>query len=193
MESRTNFCEPATKQSTNIATLTCNCKNLSLLRKISQITGFLWYVFSCTRTNFNSALCWKIWFKGNPYSSIFYAMLDYIVSANSAKWGHRPTWLDDHELMMNCFVVWLTNERRLALFLAGTVVRDPHIADFWHGASRLWIWTEPEFRLSRMKLCSSDIHYTTVSQKAQSNSKRAQRPKTGTPLWPRLTAGCERC
>ena len=29
-------------------------------------------------------------------------------------------------MMMNCFVVWLTNKRRLALFPAGTIVRDPH-------------------------------------------------------------------
>ena len=28
--------------------------------------------------------------------------------------------------MMNCFVVWLTDKRRLALFPAGTIVRDPH-------------------------------------------------------------------
>ena len=28
-------------------------------------------------------------------------------------------------MMMNCFVVWLTEERRLALFPAGTIVRDP--------------------------------------------------------------------
>ena len=28
--------------------------------------------------------------------------------------------------MMNCFVVWLTNERRLALFPSRTIVRDPH-------------------------------------------------------------------
>ena len=28
--------------------------------------------------------------------------------------------------MMNCFVVWLTDERHLALFPAGTIVRDPH-------------------------------------------------------------------
>ena len=27
---------------------------------------------------------------------------------------------------MNCFVVWLTDERRLALFPAGTIVRDSH-------------------------------------------------------------------
>ena len=30
-------------------------------------------------------------------------------------------------MMMNCFVVWLTYERRLALFPAGTIVRDPHL------------------------------------------------------------------
>ena len=28
-------------------------------------------------------------------------------------------------IMMNCFVVWLTNEKRLVLFPAGTIVRDP--------------------------------------------------------------------
>ena len=28
--------------------------------------------------------------------------------------------------MMNYFVVWFTDERRLALFLAGAFVRDPH-------------------------------------------------------------------
>ena len=49
------------------------------------------------------------------------------------------------------FVVWLTDERRLALFPAGTIVRDPY-----HRKS--------EFRLSWMKLCSSDNHYTTAPQ-----------------------------
>ena len=29
-------------------------------------------------------------------------------------------------MMMNCFSVWLTDERRLALFPAETIVRDPH-------------------------------------------------------------------
>ena len=29
-------------------------------------------------------------------------------------------------MMMNCFVVWLTDEMRLALFPAGTIVRNPH-------------------------------------------------------------------
>ena len=29
-------------------------------------------------------------------------------------------------MIVNCFVVWLTDERRLALFPAGTIVRGPH-------------------------------------------------------------------
>ena len=29
-------------------------------------------------------------------------------------------------MMMNCFVVWLNGERRVALILAGTIARDPH-------------------------------------------------------------------
>ena len=28
-------------------------------------------------------------------------------------------------MMMNCFLVWLTDERRLALFPSETIVRDP--------------------------------------------------------------------
>ena len=46
------------------------------------------------------------------------------------------------------FVVWLTDERRLALFLAGTIARDLH-----HHES-----------LTRREqdFCSSDNHYTTV-------------------------------
>ena len=34
---------------------------------------------------------------------------------------------DDDELF---FVEWLTDERRFALFLAGTIVRDPHHREF---------------------------------------------------------------
>ena len=34
------------------------------------------------------------------------------------------------------------------------------IANLQHAASRVWTCTEPEFRLSWMKLCSSDNHYT---------------------------------
>ena len=29
-------------------------------------------------------------------------------------------------MMMNCFVIWLNDERHVALFPAETIVRDPH-------------------------------------------------------------------
>ena len=36
------------------------------------------------------------------------------------------------------------------------------IVNLRHAASRVWTCAETEFRFSRMKLCSSDIHYTTA-------------------------------
>ena len=61
-----------------------------------------------------------------------------------------------------CIAFWvlLTDERRLSLYPAGTIVRVPHHLEFQHAASRIWTCTEPEFRLCWMKLCSSDNHYT---------------------------------
>ena len=32
-------------------------------------------------------------------------------------------------MMMSCFVVWLTDERRLVLFSAGIIVRGAHIRE----------------------------------------------------------------
>ena len=40
---------------------------------------------------------------------------------------------DDDEF----FAVWLTAERRLALFPDGTIVRDPTLANLQHAASRV--------------------------------------------------------
>ena len=65
------------------------------------------------------------------------------------------------------FVVWLTNERRLVLFPAGTIVRDPHHRESLTPTSRVWACAEPEFRLSWMKLCSSDNHYTTAPESTE--------------------------
>ena len=67
-------------------------------------------------------------------------------------------------LIMNwwiVFVVWLTDERRLALSPAGTIVRDPHHRE---SASKVWTCAESEFSLSWMKLCSSDNHYTKAKR-----------------------------
>ena len=60
------------------------------------------------------------------------------------------------------FVVWLTDERRPALFPASEILT---IANLRHDASRVWTCAEPEFRLSWMKLRSSDNHYTTAPRK----------------------------
>ena len=66
------------------------------------------------------------------------------------------------------FAVWLTDERRLALFPAGTIVRDPHHRESLTPTSRVWTCTEPEFRFSWMKLCGSDNHHTMVPQNISS-------------------------
>ena len=58
------------------------------------------------------------------------------------------------------FVVWLTDERRLALFPAGAIVIDLTIANLQPAASGVRTCAEPEFRRSWMKFCSSDNHYT---------------------------------
>ena len=85
--------------------------------------------------------------------------------ANVAKHDYMLLLMMIMMMMMNCFVVWLTDERRLALFPAGTLLEILTIANLWHAASRVWTCAEPEFRLSWMKLCSSDSgdnHYTTA-------------------------------
>ena len=57
-------------------------------------------------------------------------------------------------MMVNCFEVWLTDKRRLALFPAGTIVRSHN-----HRESP----TRHEQGLNlRMKLCNSVNHCSTV-------------------------------
>ena len=60
------------------------------------------------------------------------------------------------------FTVSLTDERRLALFPAGTIVRDPHHRESPTRREQGLNLLRTEFRLSWMKLCSSDNHYTTA-------------------------------
>ena len=52
-------------------------------------------------------------------------ILDFLVHFQQKVWVVLETVAGKHWLMiMNCFVVWLTEERRLALFPAGTIVRS---------------------------------------------------------------------
>ena len=75
-------------------------------------------------------------------------------------------------MMMMVLVVWLTDERHLVLFPAGTTVTDLTIANLWQAASKVWTCTGIKFRLSWMKLCSSDNHYPTAPQFIPLNSRR---------------------
>ena len=62
---------------------------------------------------------------------------------------------------------WMTDEDRLTIFLSGTImviVRDSHHCNFGLAGSRFWTCAETEFRLCRMKSCSSVNHYTTTLQ-----------------------------
>ena len=63
---------------------------------------------------------------------------------NFWNWGSWSWWI--------VFVVWLTDKRRLALFPAKTIVRDPHHC-------KALTCQEPKSRLCWMKLRSSDNHY----------------------------------
>ena len=68
--------------------------------------------------------------------------------------------------MMNCFCGMIDQGKAhlLALFPTRTLSEILTNANLWHTASRIWTCAEPEFRLSWMKLCSSDNHYTTAPQ-----------------------------
>ena len=60
-------------------------------------------------------------------------------------------------------MVWLIDERRLALFPAGTIVRDPqHREILTRREQGLSLRRASEFRPWWMRLCSSDNHYTTA-------------------------------
>ena len=87
----------------------------------------------------------QIWAKGAKIrpQTRFFAIFSSLVYQFSLKWwGWWWWWI--------VFVVWLTDERRLGLFPAGTIVTDPH-----HCES-----PTISFRLSWIKFCSSDNHYT---------------------------------
>ena len=67
--------------------------------------------------------------------------------------------------MMNCFVVWLTEERRLAILTARTIVRDPHHRESPKrheqdlNLRRTWL------SCRSIKLCSSYNHFTMAPLK----------------------------
>ena len=65
--------------------------------------------------------------------------------------------------MMNCFC-GLVDRRKALLryFQPGPLSETLTIGNLRQAASRVRACAESEFRLSRIKLCSSDNHYTTA-------------------------------
>ena len=63
------------------------------------------------------------------------------------------------------FVVWLTDESRLALFPAGTIARDPE-AQYWEETSlwlihfllKIWFWEKDDYVriMTTEQVCSSE-------------------------------------
>ena len=68
---------------------------------------------------------------------------------------------DDDELVL--WYGWL-KKGTWTYFQPGPLSEILTTADLWHSASRFWTCPGPKFKLSWMKLYSSDNNYTTVPQ-----------------------------
>ena len=68
-------------------------------------------------------------------------------------------------IMMKCFCGLVDWPKVFSLISSQDHCQRSFIANLWHSMSRVWTCTEPEFRLSWMKLCSSDNHYNTMPLK----------------------------
>ena len=69
-------------------------------------------------------------------------------------------------IMIIFFVIWLTDERYLALFPAGTIVIDPHHRESLTSRKH----AKPEFSIC----CSDDNHYTTAPPKTAEENTTAE-------------------
>ena len=72
-------------------------------------------------------------------------------------------------MMINCFFCMVDRKKATLYFQPGPLSEFHAIANLRHAASRIWTWTEPEFRVWRMKLRSSDNLYATESCKSENN------------------------
>ena len=72
-------------------------------------------------------------------------------------------------MMINCFFCMVDRQKATLYFQPGPLSEFHAIANLRHAASRIWTWTEPEFRVWRTKLRSSDNHYATESCKSENN------------------------
>ena len=66
------------------------------------------------------------------------------------------------KMMMNCFCGMVGRRKTFRFISSRDMSEILTITNLRHATSRVWICAESEFRLSWMKLCSSDNYYTTV-------------------------------
>ena len=67
-------------------------------------------------------------------------------------------------MMMNCFCGMVDRRKTFSLISSRDHCQRSSPSRISDTPSRAWACAEPEFRLSWMKLCSSDNHYTTAPQ-----------------------------
>ena len=134
-----------------------HCQRSSPLR-ISDMPSRVW---TCAEPEFRLSwmkLCSSESFIGNQFhGERFRKMENYTpfgADIFSQKVAAVLSWLK--LFFQICFVVWLTDGRRLALFSVGIIVRDPHHREYPTRSSRVWTCAEPEFRRSWMKFGSSE-------------------------------------
>ena len=118
----------------------------------------VYYTFSHYKTFF-SFLHFYIFLHKNKITIVYYIMYIFIVQKGILILMIMMMMM----MMMNCFCGIVDTQN------GSTFISSPdHCQRFaplwvWHATSRIWTRVELEFRLSWIKLSSSDNHYTTLS------------------------------
>ena len=116
----------------------------------------VYYTFSHYKTFF-SFLHFYIFLHKNKITIVYYIMYFYS-SKRHPYFNDNDD--DDDELFL--WYSWHTKWVYL-YFQPGPLPEICTIVSIWHATSRIWTRVELEFRLSWIKLSSSDNHYTTLS------------------------------
>ena len=116
----------------------------------------VYYTFSHYKTFF-SFLHFYIFLHKNKITIVYYIMYFYS-SKRHPYFNDNDD--DDDELFL--WYSWHTKWVYL-YFQPGPLPEICTIVSIWHATSRIWTCVELEFRLSWIKLSSSDNHYTTLS------------------------------
>ena len=78
-------------------------------------------------------------------------------------------------MMMNCFCGMLDRRKAFSFISSRDHCQRSSPSRISDTPSRVWTCAEPEFRLSWMKLCSSDNHYTTAPLRVCLSDKKSNK------------------